>query len=275
MPEGPEVKRMSDILNEKLKDLYLLSFNIFEGSKYNKYPLENIEIFRDYLPLKLKRVFSIAKKIIFEFDDDVFIINEPRMEGHWAWEKVSKHSNIMLAFGYNKNNMWYLQEEAFYDDTRHFGIFKICNGNEIQFLKEKLGPDILNDEITDDEFKNCFKNVQKWEICKALMEQNIVSGIGNYLKSEILYRARILPNRKVETLTDNDFRILKRVAVKTIKLSYESNGFTFDSYIDPDNNIGKFEVLVYGKKVDIFGYNIIKSKFSDGRSTYWVKERQS
>ena len=49
---------------------------------------------------------------------------------------------------------------------------------------------------------------KKSRLCDVLLNQKIVSGIGNYLRSEICYYARINPHRRINTLTRDDFRQL-------------------------------------------------------------------
>jgi DNA-formamidopyrimidine glycosylase len=274
MPEGPEVKRMADVLNNRLQKLYLLKFDILEGSRYIKNKLENYDIFDESLPLKLIKVYSIAKKIIFEFEQDVYIINEPRMEGHWYWKKIGKHTNHVMRFGYISKGIGFITDEAFFDDTRHFGVFTICNGNYVKEVKESLGPDVLNDEIDINTWLKAFERVKGWEICKALMDQSVISGIGNYLKSEILYKCKIAPNRKVRDITEEEHRLLMKISIETIKLSYKNGGLSFATYKDPDGKVGTFDVLVYQREFDKDGNVVVRDVFTDGRSTYWVNKIQ-
>lgn len=275
MPEGPEVKRMADVLRNRLEKLYLFKFDILEGSRYIKNKLDNYDIFVESLPLKLMNIYSIGKKIIFEFEQDIYIINEPRMEGHWFLnKKIGKHTNHVMRFGYISNNIGYITDEAYFDDTRHFGVFTICNGDYVKYVKDGLGPDILNDNININIWMKAFDKVRNWEICKALMDQSIISGIGNYLKSEILYKSRISPNRKIKDISEEEHKILMEISIETIKLSYKNGGLSFATYKDPDGKIGNFFVEVYQKKFDNIGNNVVRDVFTDGRSTYWVKEIQ-
>lgn len=276
MPEGPEVKRMSDVLHNKLQKLYLFKFDILEGSRYIKNKLENYDIFVESLPLKLIKIYSIGKKIIFEFEQDIYIINEPRMEGHWflSNNEIGKHTNHVMRFGYISNNIGYITDEAYFDDTRHFGVFTICNGGYVKKVKDGLGPDILNDNIDINIWMKSFDKVKNWEICKALMDQSVIAGIGNYLKSEILYKSKISPNRRIKDISEEEHKVLMEISIETIKLSYKMGGLSFATYKDPDGKIGNFKVEVYQKKYDNIGNIVVRDVFTDGRSTYWVKEIQ-
>jgi formamidopyrimidine-DNA glycosylase len=49
------------------------------------------------------------------------------------------------------------------------------------------------------------KNLTK-SIGNVIMDQKTISGIGNYLRSDILYMSKINPFRKVESLTDNEIK---------------------------------------------------------------------
>lgn len=84
------------------------------------------------------------------------------------------------------------------------------------------------------------------------MNQNIISGCGNYIKSEVLYYSHISPLRKVNSLNIKEIEKLYE-ALKTIpKLSYE--------YQLTGNYFNK---KIYKNK------NSKRTKTADGRFTYW------
>jgi len=82
-------------------------------------------------------------------------------------------------------------------------IVKLLTQSE--FLSEPrwsdLGPDPLREDFSEDEFSRRFDGCQDREIGAVIMDQQVVSGIGNILKSEILYRARVDPRRLVSKLS--------------------------------------------------------------------------
>ena len=147
---------------------------------------------------------------------------------------------------------------------------------QLQNKINKIGPDLLNDQFTLEIWKNkiTWSRIKSKQICGFLMEQKYFSGIGNYLKSDILYLAAIRPDRSLMTLTDEEITRIFHVAVKTIRRSYHYRGCTIKSYWDPDGKAGKYERIVYGKTHDQYGNEIIKSTFKDKRTTHWVPSIQ-
>ncbi len=67
-------------------------------------------------------------------------------------------------------------------------------------LDETVGPDILDEEINLREIAESIKSLGNSTISKALLDQKLVSGIGNILRNEVLYRAKIHPETPIESL---------------------------------------------------------------------------
>ncbi len=109
------------------------------------------------------------------------------------------------------------------------------------------------------------------------MDQKIISGVGNYIKSEALYRAGISPHHAVSEISQQKLEDLC-VWIKAIcKRSYEQGGATLSTYTDMDNNPGNFvfSFFVYRKETDPLGNAVIHEVTPDGRMTHWVPEIQS
>jgi formamidopyrimidine-DNA glycosylase len=137
----------------------------------------------------------------------------------------------------------------------------------------KLAPDILEPKL---KFKDIEKNIilftKKYKdklIEDIIINQHLIlSGIGNYLKSEILYQAKISPLRKLSKINldewKNIFNIAKTISKKMIKLL---NNEDFTKYINA--------MKIYHKKLDPLN-NIIKThKTKSGRTTFWVPQIQT
>ena len=105
------------------------------------------------------------------------------------------------------------------------------------------------------------------------MDQSIFSGIGNYLKSEILYEARIHPLSKIQDLDNNLTKKLFKASRRLIKSSYLSQGNSLRHYKNVESIKGsfEFELKVYGKKRDPYNKTIKRIITPDKRSTYFVE----
>ena len=92
-----------------------------------------------------------------------------------------------------------------------------------------------------------------------MMDQTQLSGIGNYLKAEILYDVGLSPLNIIENIPLQYIKKLYNSSIKLINRSYNSRLFKFK---------------VYGNKFDPFYNKVSRIKTPDGRNTYYVPQIQ-
>lgn len=245
MPEGPEVTREKDNLNKILKNKILKKINILS----EKIP-KGIELFKN--SEKLKRVCNKGKLIYFIFENYI-ILNHMMLSGYWSLEK-DKYSKIEFIFS---------DIIIYFCDKRNFGYIELINEEGLKKKLESIGIDFLNGKITLDIFKKIMEKNKLCDpkgnkkICNLLIDQKIISGIGNYLRSEILYSCGIRPDRKISSLTNDDIKKIFINGREIIKNHYKKN----------------IELEIYNKKNDKFGNKIEKMKIN-GRNISWVPKKQ-
>ena len=275
MPEGPEVKKLSQYLNKFLKKNKILNLKILKG-RYGKKLPSGYENFMKNLPYNIKSVLSKGKFIYFTLNKSCYIFNTLGMSGFWTTEKL-KHSNLM--FETEKGPLYF-------NDQRNFGTIKfIFSEDELNNKLSIIGPDMLDLNVKLDIFlkrMNLKKNRNK-PIAIVLMDQSVISGIGNYLRSEILYLAKISPYRKINSSDDKDkllsqyeLKKLFNIIIKVIWCYYDlSKAIKFK--IISQTELLKFntnkDFFVYQQKQDIYGNNVIREKIGE-RSIHWVPEIQ-
>ena len=203
MPEGPEVKILVDQLKQKLNNSNIISLNINSG-RYSKKKPDNYDNFTNSLPTKINSINCKGKFIWFEMENGWMIWNTLGMTGGWKNVKT-KYSHLTLLTEKEGQDL-----ELYFDDYRNFGTFKFMNNkSDLNKKLKDLGCDVLGNEFTKD---YCFKVLNKKinqnkTLPQVLMNQKLFCGVGNYLKSEILYQCKISPHRLIEDLTDNEKRI--------------------------------------------------------------------
>lgn len=276
MPEGPECKILGRALNEVLAGKTLVDVQYDEKSRYSKSSIVNHQAFLAVLPLKIERVYSRGKKIIFQLEKGYSMLSSLAMEGHWLLEP-DKHSNLWIAIrSKNEENSKDVQY-IWFDDSRHFGTFEIqMNPTELTQRLSDLGPDLLSDEVTlaDWMAKVRNKRIKNKQICDFLMDQSRFCGIGNYLKSDILYHARIRPDRTVSEISDAEHARIFTAAREIIQKSYQCGGCTLRTYWSIDGTKGTYEPLVYGRKTDAYGNPVVTATFKDKRNSWFVENLQ-
>lgn len=273
MPEGPEVHTIADWLRQEVIGFKFHDLVYDEGSRYSKKPLPLRDELRDRLHLIITEIDAKGKKIIFMLEDEegtepVFLVSSLMMEGKWIWEK-EKHSNLSLELesieGKNRS--------LYFNDSRHFGTIEIAFGEEALLKRlSDIGPDLLTNDITDEEWLKKIRNtrLKNKKIGLYLMEQKYFSGIGNYLRAEILYAAKISPHRSLISLSDDEALIIFDESRRLILESYQAQGATLATYRNPHGGKGAFEVIVYNRKTDPLGNEVIAEDIGDKRSTHWV-----
>jgi len=192
------------------------------------------------------------------------------MSGQWNTEE-SKHSSFKV--NYNEYSQKYFQPfTLWFNDIRHFGTIKFIKGTQRHEKKLlTLGPCILSSGLTLKTFKErLLKHCDK-RIAEVLLDQSVVSGIGNYLRAEILYASKIDPWRKIESLKEEEIFNLSANILSISKRSYDSQGASISTYKNVDGLKGttQFNFKVYSKKTDPLGNRIIQEVDLNGRMVHW------
>lgn len=170
----------------------------------------------------------------------------------------------------------------YYYDTRNFGTLKFClSRQELADKLQSLGPDILQTQTTTAQtFLQAVQAARPvTNICRFLMDQSRIAGIGNYILAEGLYRAKIDPFCTLGDLTVEQlealFCELQQVAVE----SYESQGMTRTTggqYRTVDGRPGQyaFALQCYGRTVAANGEVVFKEVNGPHGRTIWYTREQ-
>ena len=284
MPEAPEVEVMNQEIAKDFKGKQLLNYNILKGRAKKKTPKLFISFEKDLNNgiAILKDVARRGKLLSLEFEIDVngmkktwWICNYFGLHGSYRinkdklvpnYDKGNKYPHLSLEFKIDDDITSYL----YYYDTSGFGSSLTFYNDSDEYVKYVYNNAI---DIFDDEFdiKTFKKNLEIVKL-KALSKYNIASiltnkgylcsGIGNYLKCEILYEAKISPNRSINDITDEEHEVLYKAIIDVSKVHLANDGKS-DKHLK-----------VYGKKVDVDGNEIKYEETQDGKKTYWVPEIQ-
>lgn len=92
---------------------------------------------------------------------------------------------------------------------------------------------------------------KKSEIKRAILDQRVISGVGNIYADEALWRARIHPQRQAATLKDDELRRLLSAIRMVMRRALDAGGTSFDHlYVDVNGESGYFatRLAVYGRE---------------------------
>lgn len=259
MPESAEVKLTTEFLDRSMTGKIITSWEFISG-QYSKNDPEGYEEFYDSLPLLVEEVSCKGKFIYLKCHNEFkrfYILHSMRLTGSWR-NVEDPHSRWCVELQ-NGRKLWF-------HDSRCLATLKFTTDEEeLNRYLAKLGPDILTDQFNLTVWKKLIQDHKNKNITAFLMDQEILAGIGNWLKAEILFRSRISPLRKVGSLTENECdRLFESIRIIP-REAYMNKGLSTRDYTDPNGKKGfqEFHLHVYGKK------QVKRTKTADGRITYW------
>jgi len=224
MPEGPECKIVGEYLHNKLENVNCVAMVFHKNSRYIKHSLPQRFSELTY-PFKIRSVNIKGKLIWFEFDNGLYMLNTLGMSGMWTQTK-KKHCDFEIIYTKSEVKANVKCESVFFKDMRHFGTIKFVNLNELNNKLRTIGRDVIDEHISLEEFKDLLYKRKNWTLPKFLMNQRYLSGIGNYLKCEILYLSKISPFKNISDLDDDEIKILLRNIMEIPIKSYRHQGVT-------------------------------------------------
>ncbi len=291
MPENPEIRVISEYLDKVWKDKIIVGLLWDSKSKFRKNGIKGLELIK--LPCNVVSVIPRGKLIIIEVitkdENTIYMVSQLGMEGKWIHKK-EKHSNFHIQFGrYDEDKKCYIITDRYYfNDQRHFGNFGIYD--DLETIFKRHGPCLLTTALILDgkikktdlkpyqkitslkHFTDKIRNprIQNKMICDFLMEQKHVSGIGNYIRIEVLFRCKMNPKKQLSDFSEDDISILYRTILEQLLISYNARGLTIKSYWDPEGRKGLCPLQVYNKTVDPSGNKVEKFKDRSKRTVHWV-----
>lgn len=218
MPEGPEVRKYADALDAVLKDKRLTFFtartvNAKAWLKENSSRIQG---------LRVTRVFSRGKHLIGLIDPNFYFHSHLMMWGRWQTfvpeppEEIDRRERARIVVNGGAAILYSAP------------IFNVGEGDpfkQIEHLRT-LGPDVLpySGRFDEEEFRRRLLNrkYRRTTIGAALLNQEIVAGLGNYLRAEVLFACKINPWKTVNQLNANELSCLLRAVPKLSRRSYIS-----------------------------------------------------
>jgi uracil-DNA glycosylase len=180
----------------------------------------------------------------------------------------------------NRHARWYFQVQnpdaddiaasrrrIYYHDSRNFGTIKFClSRQELAEKLQSLGPDYLAESTTEQDFVNIVAT-QKPErnVCKFLMDQSKLAGVGNYILSEGLYRSGIDPFGTLAELSEIQQRMLFRELQSVALEAYAAEGVRGQL---------EFHLQCYGREHCARGKTVHKETNGPHGRTIWYTDDQ-
>jgi formamidopyrimidine-DNA glycosylase len=262
MPELPEVETVRRTLESVIQGDEIIAVDCI----YSKLITSDLEAFKkNIIHQKIIRIDRMGKYLIFILTDYAMIIHL-RMEGKFFIKKdeqIMKHEHVIFHLKSGKTLR--------YHDVRKFGTITLHSLSDyltIYPLSE------LGKEPKDLNIESFYQAIHKKGIAikSALLDQHIISGLGNIYVDETLFLSKIHPERPASAITKKEAESLLDSAKKVLSKAVELGGTTIRSYTSSLGVSGRFqnELNVHmrkGEPCPICQTPIIKLKVG-GRGTY-------
>jgi len=267
MPELPEVQTIVNELKKRICGLTIIDFWT-DTPKIIKRP-SAAQFSKKIKGLTIVDVQRKGKNLIFYLQPNkdksgkVYVmLAHQKMTGHflvgkWDVKKIGgKYSVIPKTKGpisldkYNSyirmifylNNGWQMG----LSDLRKFAKVILGSAQEIEDSKDikDLGPDALSPKFNADYLHSIFQKRNK-AIKPILLEQKVVSGVGNIYGDEALFVAKINPLQKSKTLSKKDVAELISAIKKVLKKALKLRGTSASDYRDTYGKRGSYDKVRY------------------------------
>jgi DNA-formamidopyrimidine glycosylase len=205
MPEGHTVHRTAREFNARLAGR-----NITVDSPQGRF-LAEANLIDGHT---LVRARAIGKQLFLEFDNALTCRIHLGIYGKWRFENhagdVSRDGQVRARF----------YSEDFLADLRGPTVCEVIDRRAVKQVEARLGPDPINPDPKSKAQAKFIARIQasKTPIGQLLMNQDVVSGIGNVYRAELLFRAGISPHRPGNSLTIDELTALWLDAVKLMRV---------------------------------------------------------
>ncbi len=254
MPELPDLQVFSRNLNKRIAGKSLIGVKVAKG-KLRKLPSRQLNVLKGQ---KLQSVDRVGKELHFTFKN-----------GRVLGIHLMLRGELFLETGKN-GHKYTLLELLFKPDLCLVLTDPRSMAQVTLDPKPTGGIDALSPKLTS-RFLQDLVGGNKGLIKSVLMEQHIISGIGNAYADEILYEARISPFLRCDKITTSRVAALARSIKKVLKnaerrILKEHPGIIGGEYRD-------FLSVHTAHKMKSPSGGTIQSKSVGGRKTYYTREQ--
>jgi endonuclease VIII len=232
MPEGPEIRRAADELLAALKGEPLAFVHFTQPSLEPFAPMlvgENVTA-----------IDARGKALLTRFEGGMTMYSHNQLYGVWRVGKpgeradVSRSLRVILENDVASLQLYSATEiEMWPTETVHTHPFVA-----------KLGPDVLDESSTEPAFIDRLRDrrFSGRTLAALLLDQTFAAGMGNYLRSEVLYASGIHPQRRPRDLVDSDVSALATALLDVPRRSYRGRGKKNGPHGE------KFRMAVFGRQ---------------------------
>ncbi len=300
MPELPEVQTTVDGINAEIKGLKIDDVWTDYGSSFHagKNNIKNPKYFalfkKDVANTKVTHASRQGKNVLIHLSNHKTVLIHMKMTGHLMygkyilknkeWKPVAKDGPLLDPYNKYIHLVFIFSNKhhLVFSDLRKFAkvfIFNTEDEHKIEDLMH-LGPDPLKSDFTEKIMIERLQKKQKTPMKQVLMDQHIISGIGNIYSDEMLWESGISPLSKPSKVPLSEYKKLFKAMKVVLKKGIDFGGDSDSDYRNIYGERGKFQhrhnaYRRTGKPCTKKGCNgTIQRKMIGGRSGHFCDTHQ-
>ena len=245
MPELPEVEIVRQSLNRQVKNRKIINIQVNNRNLRLKVPKDFEQIFKNAVIEKIQRK---SKYLILVFNNNLYCVIHLGMSGTLHFMGLKKKTTNLSFYGSQslpkKHNHIIFRFKNFkliYNDPRRFGFFKILK-NKSEYLRffTRIGPEAISKEFNKTYLSKILKNRTK-NIKNLLLDQKLVSGLGNIYVNEILFQAKINPFKKSYLINLEENKRIVKYSKIILKKAIDFGGSSIRDFKGITGKSGNFQ----------------------------------
>ena len=237
MPELPEVETITEHLRELAVGSLITQIEVLDPGLVEQPSIEEFE--RELEGERISGARRRAKHLIVDLNGGSSLVFQLKIGGQLLLVPPVEEPKtaLMLVLHLDGDRRLFLR-----DETR-FTRARLLNVEELEARLSTLGPEPLEEEFKESGAKHLQETLssRRAQIKPLLLDQKVVSGIGNIYVDEILYDARLHPRRKANTLFGEDWKRLHAAIIENLAAGVEHRGTTVRLYKDVLNRPGEHQ----------------------------------
>jgi endonuclease-8 len=218
MPEGPEIRQAADQLAKALLDRPVIElFFAFEHLK----PYEE-----KLVGERVTAVRTRGKGMVMEFSNQLYLYTHNQLYGRWYVRQLDDYppTNRQLRLALHT-----AKKSALLYSASEIEVLLPSQLPAHPFLS-KIEIDVLDEAVTVEQLAARFldRRFHRRQLPSLLLDQHFLGGLGNYLRSEILFVARVNPQSRPVDCTAAQIQALAIAVLQVTQQSYRTKGITND-----------------------------------------------
>ncbi len=227
MPELPEVETIKNelapwVVGQSFTKVTILDAKVVGGCSAR-------EVRRELIGQRVESLERRGKYLIFHLSNGKSLIIHLRMTGSLLLNPRGTDRYARAVFHLSNRHRFVFR------DKRRLGVLWLVD--DAHTVVGKLGPEPLGKRFTPVILGQRLSR-HHVPIKAALLDQCIVSGIGNMYADEALFAARIHPLRKADALSTEEVQTLHHCIRKVLRAAIGSKGASVDTYVRPEGELG-------------------------------------